>query len=90
MSQKWSFKSEPVWKDFGVGGILVNLIPYWNRRLVWKKGGHFGHIAAEKERDEPAENCQEAGLESEHGKEVPGESGAVSEPRGDKETGKSS
>lgn len=34
VSQKWSFKSEPVWKDFAVGGRLVNLIPCWNRRLV--------------------------------------------------------
>jgi len=27
LSQKWSFKSEPVWRDPGDGGMLPDLIP---------------------------------------------------------------
>jgi hypothetical protein len=27
LSQKWSFKSEPVWKAFGIHSTLPNLIP---------------------------------------------------------------
>ena len=27
LSQKWSFKSEPVWKGFGIHSTLLDLIP---------------------------------------------------------------
>ena len=27
LSQKWSFKSEPLWKGFGIYSMLSNLVP---------------------------------------------------------------
>ena len=41
LSQKWSFKSEPVWKVSGIDSMLLNLIPGWDRRLVLKKRRPF-------------------------------------------------